>query len=187
MSTTATIGPVSTPTGTYDLDPAHSSVTFSTRHMMVSKVRGRFGTVSGTVIVAEDPTASSVEVAIDAASIDTGVADRDVHLRSPDFLDVEHHPSLTFKSTRIFDVDAPDFRLEGELTVRGGTRSVVLDASFEGTGKDPWGGERIGFSATTEVDREDFGLTWNQVLETGGVLVGKIVKVEIEAEAVHHS
>ncbi len=187
MSTTATVGRISIPTGTYDLDPSHSSVGFSTRHMMVSKVRGRFGTVSGAVTVADDPAASSVQVSIDAASIDTGVPDRDAHLRSPDFLDVETHPSLTFTSTRIFDIEGTDFRVEGELRVRGVTRTVVLDATFEGGGKDPWGGERIGFSATTEVDREDFGLTWNQVLETGGVLVGKAIKVEIEAEAVRRN
>ncbi len=187
MGTTATIGQVSIPTGTYDLDPSHSSVSFSTRHMMVSKVRGRFGTLSGAVTVTEDPTASSVEISIDAASIDTGVADRDAHLRSADFLDVETQPSLTFTSTRVSDLDPPDFHVEGELTVRGVTRTVVLDATFEGSGKDPWGGQRIGFSATTELDREDFGLTWNQILEAGGVLVGKTVKVEIEAEAVHRS
>lgn len=187
MTTTATVGQITVPTGTYDLDPAHSSVSFSTRHMMVSKVRGRFGTLSGYVTIAEDPSASSVEVSIDAASIDTGVVDRDVHLRSPDFLDVETHPELTFTSKRVLDIDGTDFRLEGELTAHGVSRPVILDATFEGTGKDPWGGERIGFSATAEVDREDFGLTWNQVLETGGVLVGKAIKVEIEAEAVHRS
>ncbi len=168
--------------GTFDLDPSHTTVGFSARHMMVSKVRGRFDSVTGTLTIAEDPLESSVQVSIDAASVNTGEAKRDEHLTSPDFLDVERFPHITFASTRVLDHSAEGFRLEGELTVRDVTRTVTLDASFEGVATSPWGTEAVGFSARTELDREDFGLTWNQALETGGVLVGKRITVEIEAE-----
>jgi polyisoprenoid-binding protein YceI len=168
--------------GVFDLDVAHSVVGFSVRHLMVSKTRGRFATFSGTVTVAEDPLASSVEVTIDPASITTGDDKRDEHLRSADFFDVERFGEITFRSTRVLDHQGDRFRLEGELTVRDVTRPVVLDAVLEGIATSPWGTQAVGFSATTEIDREAFGLTWNQNLETGGVLVGKTVKVEIEAE-----
>jgi polyisoprenoid-binding protein YceI len=134
--------------------------------------------------VADDPAASSVEVTIDAASIDTGDATRDGHLRSADFLDVEGHPSLTFTSTGVRAAGSGRWAVDGDLTVRGVTRTVVLDVELEGVAADPWGGERAVFSASTEIDREDFGLVWNQALEGGGVLVGRKVKIEIEAEAV---
>jgi polyisoprenoid-binding protein YceI len=155
--------------------------------MMVSKVRGGFTSASGSIVIAEDPLQSHVDVNIDAASIDTGVADRDGHLRSPDFLHVEQWPALTFKSTRVIGLSGNEFRLVGDLTIRDVTREVELDVEFEGHAKSPWGQEVIGFSATTEIDREEFGITWNQALETGGVLVGKKVKIEIGAEGVRQS
>ena len=173
--------------GTFAIDPAHTRVGFVARHLMVSKVRGAFTKASGSITVAEDPTQSTVEVEIDAASIDTGVVDRDGHLRSPDFLNVEVHPVLTFRSTGVLEPKGNEFRLVGDLTIRDVTRPVELDVEFEGVAKSPWGQEVIGFSATTEIDREEFGITWNQALETGGVVVGKKVKIEISAEATRQS
>jgi polyisoprenoid-binding protein YceI len=170
--------------GTFALDASHSHVGFSVRHVMVSKTKGRFAEVEGTVVIAEQPTDSSVEVTIQAASVDTRDEARDGHLRSPDFLDVDAHPTLTYRSTAVRAAGKGRWAVDGELTVKGVTRQVPLEVTFEGGARDPWGGERIGFTATAELDREEFGLTWNQVLETGGVLVGKTVKIEIEAEAV---
>lgn len=170
--------------GTFTLDPAHTTVGFVARHLMVSKVRGSFREVTGEIAVAGDPLESSVTVHIPAASIDTGVADRDNHLRSPDFLDVDRFPALTFRSLRVTDLDGNEFTLLGELTVRDVTREVSLRVEFEGVATSPWGQEVVGFSATAEIDREDFGITWNQALETGGFLVGKKVKIEISAEAI---
>jgi polyisoprenoid-binding protein YceI len=173
--------------GTFVLDPAHTRVGFVARHLMVSKVRGAFTKVSGEIVVGEDPTQSAVVAVIDAPSIDTGVADRDAHLRSADFLEVEAHPTLTFRSTGVIAGTGGEFRLAGELTVRGVTRPVELAVDFEGVARSPWGQEVIGFTAATEIDREDFGLTWNQALETGGVLVGRKVKIEISAEAIRQA
>lgn len=170
--------------GTFTLDASHSEVGFSVRHVMVSKTKGRFADVTGAVVIAEDPLASSVNVTIDAASIDTRDAGRDEHLRSADFLDVASFPTLTYASRSVVPAGPGRWTVEGDLTVKGVTRPVPLEVTFEGGARDPWGGERIGFAAKAELDREDFGLTWNQVLETGGVLVGKTVKIEIEAEAV---
>lgn len=170
--------------GTFAIDPAHTTASFVARHLMVSKVRGSFGQVSGEIVVADDPLASGVTVHISAASIDTGVADRDAHLRGADFLDVERYPELTFRSLRLEELGGGQFHLVGELTIRDVTREVRLDVEFEGVARSPWGQEVVGFTATTEIDREDFGITWNQALETGGVLVGKKVKIEISAEAV---
>ena len=173
-------------TGTWTLDPAHTTVGFSAKHMMFTTVRGRFNQASGRLTV--DPAApegASLEVEIDAASIDTGVGPRDDHLRSTEFLDVEKHPKLHFRVRR---VDGPrldegaELRLVGDLTIRDVTREVALDVLYEGKGKDPWGGERMGFTATARIDRRDFGLTWNQALETGGVLVSNEVKIEILAQ-----
>ena len=173
---------------TWKIDPNHTTVSFTARHMMITKVRGRFTEVEGTIETDDaDPSAASVRVAIPTESIDTGVEDRDAHLRSGDFLDVENHPVMTFESTRVegFDTDAgTDFTVVGDLTIAGTTREVTLDATFEGGGQDPWGGERVAFSASTTIDRRDFGLTWNQALETGGVLVGHDVKIELEVQAV---
>jgi polyisoprenoid-binding protein YceI len=154
--------------GTYQLDPAHSVVEFVVRHLGLAKVRGRFNEFRGTFRIAEDPTDSEIEATIDAASIDTRDANRDEHLRTADFLDAENHRWV----------------VDGDLTVRGVTRPVRLDLEFEGSVLDPWGNVRIGGSATGEINREDFGLTWNQALETGGWLVGKQVRLELSAEAI---
>ncbi|HEX6968347.1 MAG TPA: YceI family protein [Micromonosporaceae bacterium] len=173
--------------GTYHLDPAHKRVGFVARHMMVSKVRGEFAEATATITVAEDPTLSSVTATINAASIDTGVADRDTHLRSGDFLDVEKHPTLEYRSTGIKSVEGNTFVLTGDLTIKGVTRPVDLEVEFEGVGRSPYGQDIFGFSATAEIDREEFGLTWNVALETGGVVVGKKVKIEIEGEAIRQN
>jgi len=170
--------------GSYVLDAAHSHVGFSVRHLMVSKTRGRFAEVTGSIVISEDPLQSSVEVEIPVASIDTKDETRDGHLRSGDFFDAEAHPTLTYRSTKISEAGTGRWTVEGELTVRDVTQPVALEVTFEGGAKDPWGGSRIGFAAQAEVDREAFGLTWNQALETGGVLVGKQVRIDIEAEAV---
>lgn len=168
--------------GTYAVDTSHSELTFSVRHMMVSKVRGQFRDVEGTVVVAEDPLQSSVEVRIATASVDTGSADRDGHLQSPDFFDVEAYPEITFRSTGISDVKGDTFTLSGDLTVKGVTRPVSFTATYNGAGQNPWGQVVAGFEGQLEIDREDFGLTWNQALETGGVLVGKVAKIDIAVE-----
>lgn len=169
--------------GTYQLDTSHSVVEFVVRHLGLAKVRGRFNDFSGTISVGEDIADSSVEVSLDAASIDTRDAGRDEHLRSPDFLDVDNHTALTFRSTGIRQ-EGGDWKVDGELTVVGKKRPVTLDVEFEGAANDPSGGNRIGFSAARKINREDFGLTWNQALETGGWLVGKDVKIELSVEGV---
>jgi len=181
MSTTAQ----PTATTTWTIDPAHSTVEFAVKHLMISTVKGRFVDVTGTIRADErDPKRSSVEATMSVASIDTRVEQRDNHLRSADFFDVEKYPTIVFKSTRIEGDPTDEFRLVGDLTIRGVTREITLDAAFEGRGKDPWGGERAGFSARTKLNRKDFGLTWNQALETGGVVVGDEVKVSVEVELV---
>jgi polyisoprenoid-binding protein YceI len=169
--------------GTYNLDAAHTHIGFVVKHMMVSKVRGSFGSFSGSVTVAENPLESSAELTIQAASIDTGAGDRDGHLRSDDFLAVEKFPEITFKSTRVVGHSGDDFTVVGNLTIREVTKEVELKVEYGGAGTNPWGASVWGYSITTEFDREEFGLTWNQALETGGVLVGKKVKIEIEGEA----
>jgi polyisoprenoid-binding protein YceI len=170
--------------GTFELDTAHTIAGFVARHLMVSKVRGAFHDIQGTITLAADPLDSSVEVAIAAASIDTGAPDRDNHLRSADFLDVERFPQLTFRSTGVHDVRESGFRLAGELTIRDVTRPVTLEVEFDGMITNPYGKEVIAFTASTELDREDFGVTWNVALEAGGVLVGRAVKIEISAQAI---
>jgi polyisoprenoid-binding protein YceI len=170
--------------GTYVLDVAHSSIGFSVRHLMVSKTKGRFDDFAGTVTIADDPLDSSVEVEIQVASVDTRDETRDGHLRSPDFFDAEAFPTITYRSTSVTPAGRGTWTVEGELSVRGVSHAVPLTVSFEGGARDPWGGARVGFTAHAELDREAFGLTWNQALETGGVLVGKAVKIDIEAEAV---
>ncbi|GAA1385918.1 MULTISPECIES: YceI family protein [Catellatospora] len=169
--------------GTYAIDPAHTRVGFVVKHMVVSKVRGSFKDVAGEIVIAEDPLASSVNAVVQTASIDTGVADRDNHLRTGDFLEVEKFPELTFRSTGLRAKSGEDFTLVGELTIKDVTKTVELALEFGGVNKNPWGQEIIGFTATTEIDREDYNITWNQALETGGVLVGKSLKIEIEGEA----
>lgn len=169
----------------WNIDVTHSSVQFSVRHMVFAKVRGRFGTWSGSLRIPNgDLTQAEVEATIDATSIDTGAADRDAHLRSPDFLDAERFPSLDFKSQSVATAGKDRYQVRGDLTIRDVTRAVVLDVEHTGRGKDPWGNERVGFTATTTIDRKDFGLEWNQVLEAGGVLVGERVEIEIEIQAV---
>jgi polyisoprenoid-binding protein YceI len=173
---------------TWQIDPNHSLAEFSAKHMMITTVKGRFGKVSGTITVDErNPDRSRVEAEIDAASIDTRADQRDQHLRSPDFLDVESYPTITFLSRRVEGSSrnpGDEFRVIGDLTIRGTTREVTLHAVYEGIGKDPWGGERVSFSATAKIDRRDFGLTWNQALEAGGMLVGNEIKISIEVQAV---
>ena len=169
----------------WNIDTAHSGINFSIRHMLVSKVRGRFTKYTGRVDLDEtDLTRTQIDVGIDASSIDTGVADRDAHLRSADFFDVETWPELRFRSTRIENVSGERYRVVGELTIRDITREVALDVEYGGRAKDPWGNERVGFLATTSIDRKDFGLKWNQLLEAGGVLVGDRVDIELEVQAV---
>lgn len=170
---------------TWNVDTTHSSIHFSVRHMMFAKVRGRFAGWSGTLqLDLEDLRRSQIQVEIDADSIDTGVADRDNHLRSADFLNVERYPKLAFRSTRIERVGSDRFRIHGDLTLRDVTREVVLEAELGGQAKDPWGNQRVAFTAATTLDRRDFGLAWNQVLEAGGVLVGERIDVELEVQAV---
>lgn len=169
--------------GTYTVDTSHSELTFSVRHMMVSKVRGRFGAVQGTIVFAEDPLASSVSIDIDVASIDTHSPDRDAHLTSADFFDAETFPTITFRSTGVSELRDDTFTLEGDLTARDVTRPVSFTVTYNGAAKNPWGQVVVGFEGRIELDREDFGLTWNQTLETGGVLVGKVVTIDIAIEA----
>jgi polyisoprenoid-binding protein YceI len=172
---------------TWKLDPAHTQVEFSVKHMMFTTVRGQFSRFEGVVeLDRDDSTNSSVEVSIDTSSIDTGVEDRDAHLRSKDFFDVEAYPEIIFRSTRVEGSVSEDgtFEIVGDLTVRGVTREVTLTAEFGGTGTDPWGGTRVGFEGKTVIDRRDFGLTWNQALETGGFLVGNDIKISLQVQAV---
>jgi polyisoprenoid-binding protein YceI len=170
--------------GVYDLDVSHSHVGFSVRHMMVSKVKGGFTEYSGEIAIADDPLESHVEVTIEAKSIDTRDEARDNHLRSSDFFDVENHSQLVFRSGKITPGKDGNFELEGELEIFGKTKPVTLEVEELGSVKDPWGKTRIGFSAKTEIDREEFGLTYNAALEAGGVVIGKKVALELEVEAV---
>ena len=187
-STTRTWEDLTIPTaGTYLLDQAHKRVGFVARHMMVGTVRGAFDDVTATISVAEDPLQSSVTATIQAASISTGQEDRDKHLRSGDFLDVEKYPTLEFRSTGVKSHKDNEFVLTGELTIKDVTRTVELEVEFEGCGRSPFGQDIFGITARTEINREDFGLTWNVALEAGGVLVGKRIKIEIEGEAIRQA
>ena len=170
--------------GVFAIDPAHTHVGFVVRHMMVSKVKGRFASFTGEITIGDSPESSSVEVTIDAASIDTREEARDNHLRSPDFFHVDEYPELTFVSTALLPKARGDFDLEGTLTIRGVSRPVTLSVEQEGIVIDMRGEQRIGFSASTEINREDFGLTYNAVLEAGGVVISKLLKLELEIEAV---
>ena len=173
---------------TWQLDPAHTLVEFSGKHMMFTTVKGHFKSVRGTIVLDEaDPSRSSVEVEIDTPSLYSGVEYRDNHLKSPDFLDIERHPTITFKSTRVELLGSDHAKVIGELTIRGITREVVLDTELSGRGKDPRGREVISFDARTQINRKDFGLTWNMALETGGFLVGDIIKIELAVEAMKQS
>ncbi|HEX6256146.1 MAG TPA: YceI family protein [Euzebyales bacterium] len=186
MSTTGTATTADAlPTGTWNIEPAHSSANFSVRHLGLSKVRGHFEKVEGTLELADDPTQSSINVTIDAGSIQTNQPDRDGHLKSADFLDVENHPVLEFRSTRIAKESDEDWIVEGELTVHGVTRPVTLDVEYLGTAQDPMGaGQRIAFEAETKIVRHDFGLTWEGPKDAGGILVGRKVDIDIDVEFV---
>jgi polyisoprenoid-binding protein YceI len=173
--------------GTYELDPAHKRVGFVVRHLMVSKVRGSFGEATATITVTDDPMQTKVTASINTASINTGQADRDTHLRSGDFFESEKYPTMDFRSTGLKSHDGDEFVLDGELTIKGVTRPVELKVEFEGVGRSPYGFDLFGFSASTEIDREDWGLTWNMALEQGGVMVSKKVKIEIEGEAIRQA
>jgi polyisoprenoid-binding protein YceI len=171
------------PTQTWNLDASHTSVNFSVRHLVIAKVRGRFSKFSGQFTVdTVHPEGGTVEATIEAGSIDTHDAQRDGHLKSADFLDVEKYPTLTFKSTAIKAVDA-GFQVSGDLTIHGVTRPVVLEVESGGVTNDPWGNSKVAYTARTHIDRRDFGLVWNKSLETGGVLVGDRVDIEIDVEA----
>ncbi len=171
--------------GRYEIDPSHSAIDFVVRHLVAAKVRGGFQSFTGSIVIGDAPEQSSVDVEIDVASIDTGVEDRDAHLRSADFFDVENQPTASFVSTAVTPKSDGDYVVSGDLTIAGVTRPVSLDLEYAGAVVDPWGNDRIVFSATTEINREDFGLTWNQALETGGVMVSKTAKIEIDVQAVH--
>ncbi|GAA4595290.1 polyisoprenoid-binding protein YceI [Actinoplanes octamycinicus] len=170
--------------GTYELDAAHKRVGFVAKHLMVSKVRGQFAEASATITVAENPLESSVVASIKTASVETGQVDRDNHLRTGDFFEAEKYPTMEYRSTGVKSHSGAEFVLDGELTIKGVTKPVELIVEFEGAATSPYGQHVFGFSAHTEIDREDWGLTWNVGLESGGVLVGKKVKIEIEGEAV---
>jgi polyisoprenoid-binding protein YceI len=184
MTATVEAAPTAGAKTQWKLDPTHTLVEFSAKHLMITTVKGRIADVEGTINIDEkNPSNSSVEATLNAASIDTRTDQRDNHLRSADFLHIEKYPQIKFRSTRI-EGDRDDFKLTGDLTIRDVTRPITLDVKFEGQTKDPWGGERIGFSATGKIDRREFGLTWNQILETGGITVGNDIKIGIEVEAI---
>jgi polyisoprenoid-binding protein YceI len=165
--------------GTWNVDAVHSEVGFTARHLMVSKVRGQFKDFGAVVTIAQPFEQSTVEATVQLASIDTNSADRDTHLKSADFFDVENNPAMTFKSTKV-----TDHSLEGDLTIKGITRPVTFDLEFGGVSADPWGGTRAGFEATTEINRKNFDLTWNVAVEGGGVLVGEKVKIALDVELI---
>lgn len=172
-------------TGTYTIDPSHSRLGFVVRHAMVTKVRGKFGDFSGTVTVdGADPAASSVSITAQLASVDTGDEGRDGHLRSGDFFDVEANPEMTFTSTAIAPDGDDEFTVTGDLTIGGVTKPVTIELEYTGAAKDPFGNDRIGFEGKAEINRKDWGLEWNAALETGGILVGEKVKLELDISAI---
>ena len=175
-------------TGNYTIDPVHSRIGFSVRHMMVSKVRGQFNEYSGSgYFDAEDPSQSHAELTIEASSIDTHNPDRDTHLRSNDFLAMDEYPEITFKSTKVEPGAGGRFSVTGDLTIRGVTKPVTLDLEYLGSTTDPWGNQRLGFEGGTKINRRDWGVNWNTTLEAGGVVVSDNVDLEIEIEAVKAS
>ena len=184
MTTTAS----ESTTSTWNIDASHSSIEFAAKHMMITTVRGRLAEARGTITIDEaTPARSAVQVEFDAASLDTRSEQRDQHLRSADFLDVAQFPTIAFTSRSVQGASAhpgASFTVAGDLTIRGVTKEVVLDATYEGRGRDPWGGERVSFSAETKIDRREFGLVWNAALETGGVLVSNDIRIRIEVQAV---
>jgi polyisoprenoid-binding protein YceI len=184
MTATVQTAPIAGAKTQWKLDPTHTLVEFSAKHLMITTVKGRIADVEGVINIDErNPANTSVEATLKGASLDTRTEQRDQHLRSADFLHVEKYPEITFRSTRI-EGGPDEFKLTGDLTIRDVTRPITLDVRFEGQTKDPWGGERIGFSATGKIDRRDFGLVWNQLMETGGVAVGNEIKIALEVEAI---
>lgn len=182
-SSSSPSGTPAIPAGTWTVDPTHTRIGFVARHMMVTKVRGAFHEFTADVEIGEDPLASRVEAEVQMASIDTGSADRDGHLRTNDFFDVEQHPTMRLVSTG-FDAAGGHYVMHADLTIKGVTRPVDFELEFDGVGQDPWGNTRAGFTATTTVNRKDWGIEWNAPLETGGVLVGDKVQIEIDAQLV---
>jgi len=179
------VGMVRVPAGTWHADRDHSSVAFEVKHLMIATVRGQFSEFEGTLEAAEDdPSNSRAWGTVKVASIDTGNRDRDEHLRSPDFFDVERYPEMRFETTRVTHVEGGLYRVAGDLTIKDQTREVEVEATVEGVAEDPWGNERVGISIRGVIDRTDFGLTWQQTLESGGLLVGEEVKVLIDVSAV---
>ena len=186
--TTAVQNPTASTATTWTLDPMHVEIGFAIRHLMISTVRGRFGSASGTIVLDDaNPMRTTIEVIIDVASIDTRQEMRDNHLRSADFFDVANHPVMHFTGKRVEGDVTKKFRVVGDLTIRDITREVTLDVANEGTTTDPWGNQRVGFSATAKLNRSDFNLTWNQALEAGGVVVGEEVKLSIDAEFIRQA
>ena len=175
--------PAGLTTGTYVIDPSHSEIGFTARHAMVTKVRGRFTEVEGSLVIGEDADATSAEATIQTSSVTTGAPDRDAHLRSGDFFDVEQFPTIAFRSTGVRQA-GDDHVLEGDLTIKDVTKPVTLKVEFGGAATDPFGNARVGFSAETDVEREDWGLTWNAALEAGGVLVSKKIKLTLDVSAI---
>lgn len=178
MSNLSTLTP-----GTWNVDPSHSSVSFSVRHLMITKVRGSFRTFSGTVTIASDPLASTVDATVDMASVDTGDENRDGHLRTGDFFDVEHHPTMALRTAAIRQ-SGSNFVLDADLTIKGVTKRVAFNLEFEGSSKDPWGNTKAAFTASAEINRKDWGLEYNAVLETGGVLIGEQVQITLDIQVV---
>jgi polyisoprenoid-binding protein YceI len=179
--------PALPPAGTWALDTTHTDVSFTARHLMVTKVRGRFAVSAGAVTIGENPLDSSVEATIDVASVNSGEAARDEHLRSADFFDADHYPTITFRSTGVEATSDGAYELTGNLTIKDVTRPVTLTLEYHGTVASPWGDRRAGFSASGEISRKDWGLGWNVALEAGGVVVGDKVKLDIDAEAILQS
>ncbi|MEU3047163.1 YceI family protein [Streptomyces sp. NPDC006984] len=172
-------------TGEYTVDPAHSSLGFTVRHAMVTNVRGSFGSFEGTLVLdGRDPAASAASLDVDIASVDTGIADRDAHLRSADFFDAEAFPAMTFRSTAAEQLGGASYRITGELTIKDVTRPLSIDLEFQGSATDPFGNERVGFEGTAEILRSEWGLTWNTALETGGVLVSDKVRLAFDVSAI---
>ncbi len=185
MSTTQSTQSTERGTAVWKIDPTHTHAEFGVRHLMISTVKGHFTDVAGTVVVEDaDPTTAQVDVTIGVTSIDTRVEPRDQHLRSADFFDAERFPTITFRSTKVERVGDERYEVTGDLTIRDVTRPVTLDVEGLGGVRDPWGNERAGYTATARVDRKDFGLNWNQALETGGFVVGDEVKLGLEVELV---
>jgi polyisoprenoid-binding protein YceI len=189
MNTAVTAASPSTKPTQWQIDPAHSAAHFSVRHLMISNVRGEFTKLSGSALInPADPAKSSIEITIEAASLNTREPQRDEHLRSADFFDVANHPTLTFRSKRIEALGAENFKLTGDLTIRGVTKEVTFDVEGPTASvKDPWGNVRAGVSASAKINRKDFGVAWNALTETGGVVVGDEVKITVEAELIQQA